>query len=176
MARPTPGTSKSPAGREAGPTDAVGPAKVPPAPSTSAPWRTPPGPVPGTALMSTPSWPARLRAQGVAAPVAGRGAGVAVGAAAAAPATTGAEGAPGEAAQADQPVIEDDGPGDADVDRERRRNADREVAARHHGVGKRAPFRPQDIGGAAGMAKAGQLDRVFDQLDTDQAAAVRQDH
>lgn len=80
----------------------------------------------------------------------------------------------GEAAEAAQPIVHDDGPGRGDIEREGGRNADEMMAAGDHAGAEHASFGPEHIGCLQRVGEGRQLDRLVEKLDADQPAAARQ--
>jgi len=73
----------------------------------------------------------------------------------------------GEAAEAAQPIVHDDGAGGGDIERESGRNADKMMAVGDHAGAKHAPFRPDHIGCLQRVGEGGQLHRLVEKLDAD---------
>ena len=68
----------------------------------------------------------------------------------------------GEAAEAAQPIVHDDGAGGGDIEREGGWNADEIMAAGDHARAEHAPFRPEHIGCLNRVGEGRQLHRLID--------------
>ena len=78
------------------------------------------------------------------------------------------------AAQAQEPVVHNEGAGDTQIDREAGRNLHDIVAARLNSGRQALPLGTHDIGRLARVAEARQVDGIVGDLDPDQSAAERQ--
>ena len=78
--------------------------------------------------------------------------------------------AAGEAAEAAQAIVHDDGAGRGHVQRKGGWDADEMGATGDQRGAEHAAFRPEHIGGLHRMGEGRELDRIVDELDANEAA------